>query len=153
MTERDDERGPAASRRSVLLSAGALGAAGILAACGGDEPTGTNPPPGGSTAAGPPPPPPPPRTINTADIPVGGGLILEDRNLVVTQPTAGTFKAFNATCSHQGCQVAGVSDGKISCPCHGSQYSVVDGSVTRGPALRGLSAKKVTVDGDTLTVS
>jgi Rieske Fe-S protein len=80
-------------------------------------------------------------------------MIFPEQNIVVTQPTDGTFQAFNATCTHQGCQVAGVSGDTISCACHGSQYSVADGSVTRGPALRGLAKKTVTVSGDTLTVS
>ena len=34
------------------------------------------------------------------------------------------------------------------CPCHGSQYSVKDGSVTGGPAPKALAAIAVKVDGD-----
>ena len=72
--------------------------------------------------------------IKTADIPVGGGKIFDADNVVVTQPIAGTFKAFGATCTHQNCLVQSISDGLITCPCHGSQYSITDGSVvTAGP--------------------
>ena len=69
-----------------------------------------------------------------ADVPVGGGVILDKEKLVVTQPEAGTFKAFSSTCTHQGCTVTKVADGTIDCPCHGSTFSVEDGSVQGGPA-------------------
>jgi Rieske Fe-S protein len=80
-------------------------------------------------------------------VPVGSGVILSDQKVVVTQPTKGDFKAFSAICTHQGCLVSNVSGGTISCPCHGSQYSVKDGSVIGGPAPAPLPAVKVAVKG------
>ena len=68
------------------------------------------------------------------DVPVGGGVVLADRDVVVTQPVPGTFQAFSATCTHQGCTVSEVANGTINCPCHGSRFAVADGSVTAGPA-------------------
>ena len=59
-----------------------------------------------------------------------------DKDVVVTQPTAGEFKAFSATCTHQGCKVKSVADGVIVCPCHGSKFAIADGSVAAGPAKR-----------------
>ena len=76
-----------------------------------------------------------------------------DAKVVVTQPTAGVFKAFTAVCTHQGCIVASVANGTINCPCHGSMYSVADGSVKGGPAPAPLAAVPVTVAGDTITLS
>jgi Rieske Fe-S protein len=73
--------------------------------------------------------------------------------VVVTQPVAGTFAAFSAICTHQGCTVVEVRDGTINCPCHGSQFKVADGSVARGPAGRGLRAVDITVDGSTITLA
>jgi Rieske Fe-S protein len=70
----------------------------------------------------------------------------------VTQPQAGTFKAFSATCTHAGCTVSSVADNVIHCNCHGSNYSAVDGSVQNGPAPKPLANKTVTVSGDTITV-
>jgi len=72
--------------------------------------------------------------IAAAEIPVGGGRVFEALKVVVTQPTAGDFKAFSATCTHQACTVSGVENGVITCPCHGSQFDMATGAVRQGPA-------------------
>jgi Rieske Fe-S protein len=46
-----------------------------------------------------------------------------------------------------GCPVSDVSGGTINCLCHGSQYSIEDGSVVAGPAPSPLPAKPIEVDG------
>jgi Rieske Fe-S protein len=111
----------------------------MLAACS-DSGGGGNSPGGGGE-------------IKTGDIPVGGGKVFDEQGLVITQPTAGQFKGFSATCTHQGCTVGSVSNGTINCPCHGSTYSIEDGSVKNGPATRGLAAKNVKVEGDSITLA
>jgi len=63
------------------------------------------------------------------------------------------FKAFTAICTHMGCTVGTISGGLIICPCHGSQYSIVDGSVKRGPAPAALAAKTVTVTNGEVSVA
>ena len=133
--------GTGATRRNLLVGAGAAGVAVTLAGCGSSTGSGGSGTGGGSAA------------IKTSDIPVGGGKVYDDQKIVVTQPTAGQFKAFSAICTHQGCTVGDVSNGTIHCPCHGSAYSAADGSVKNGPAQQPLPAKTVTVSGDTLTVS
>jgi nitrite reductase/ring-hydroxylating ferredoxin subunit len=173
MTESDAEHadvehaGAPVTRRAMLLGAGAVGAAGLLAACGSESPAATTAP---TTAATNPPAPTSaaaspsstagasagaadPNAISAAEIPVGGGKIFGDRRIVVTQPTAGTFKAFDATCTHQQCTVGEVSNGKITCPCHMSQFNIADGSVARGPATRALGAKTATVNNGSITVT
>jgi Rieske Fe-S protein len=81
-------------------------------------------------------------------VPVGGGVILENADYVVTQPSKGKYKAFSKICTHQGCPVAAVENGVIHCNCHGSEYSITDGSVTRPPAPKPLAeAKTVVFDG------
>ncbi|MFC6285117.1 hypothetical protein ACFP3Q_03055 [Nocardioides sp. GCM10027113] len=45
---------------------------------------------------------------SAADVPEGGGAVFPDAEVVVTQPEAGSYKAFTAVCTHQGCIVAGV---------------------------------------------
>jgi Rieske Fe-S protein len=82
-----------------------------------------------------------------ADIPVGGGKVFAAQSIVITQPAAGTVKAFSTVCTHAGCAVNDVSGGTINCPCHGSKYAIADGSVTGGPAPRPLPPIAVTVKG------
>jgi Rieske Fe-S protein len=153
------DRAARPSRRSVLAGAGAIGAVGLLAACGTDSAASTSTPPPIPTEAGDPGASASPTTagepnvIKVTDIPVGGGKIYDEQRLVVTQPTPGTFKAFDSLCTHMGCVVTSVFAGKINCPCHQSQYSVVDGSVVGGPAPRPLSPKVVTITGDVIEVS
>ncbi len=88
-----------------------------------------------------------------ADIPVGGGTVLHATKVVVTQPKAGEFKAFSAICTHMGCTVAGVANGTITCPCHGSTYDMATGQVTGGPAPAPLPSKTVKVSGGLITIS
>jgi Rieske Fe-S protein len=89
----------------------------------------------------------------TSEIPVGGGKVFADQKVVVTQPTAGQFKAFSAVCTHQGCTVASVSGGTINCPCHGSKFHVTDGSVATGPAQTPLPSKQVRVAGGEISLA
>jgi Rieske Fe-S protein len=70
---------------------------------------------------------------------------LENADYVVTQPSKGKYKAFSKICTHQGCPVASVENGVIHCNCHGSEYSIKDGSVTNPPATKGLEEAKTTV--------
>lgn len=92
-------------------------------------------------------------TVATSDVPVGGGAILPDAKVVVTQPKKGVFKAFTAVCTHQGCVVAEVTGAQIVCKCHGSHFSITDGAPVAGPAQAPLAAKKVSVKGTRITVT
>jgi nitrite reductase/ring-hydroxylating ferredoxin subunit len=60
--------------------------------------------------------------------------VFADKDVVVTQPTAGEYKAFSATCTHQGASQVG-GRRVIVCPCHGSKFAIADGAVTAGPAV------------------
>lgn len=141
------------SRRESLLAAGVVvaGAAG-LTACGSGEAVGQAASSAASAAAsaaasvaG--------EAISAATVPVGGGIVLENLKVVVTQPTDGDFKAFSAVCPHQGCTVDKVDSAGIVCPCHGSTFDIATGAVTKGPATSGLQAKGVTVGSDGITVT
>jgi Rieske Fe-S protein len=87
------------------------------------------------------------------EIPVGSGRIYSDRWVVVTQPDAGQFRAFDATCTHEGCMVTSVDANLINCICHGSQFRIADGSVARGPATSSLQARTATVTDDVIVIS
>ena len=88
----------------------------------------------------------------TSDIEVGGGTIFPEDQVVITQPSDGEFKCFSAVCTHQGCIVSSVSDGTINCECHGSAFSIADGSVVTGPATAPLAEEQITVEGDAITL-
>jgi Rieske Fe-S protein len=92
----------------------------------------------------------PPALAATSDVPVGGGTILGMQKIVITQPRAGSFAAFTAVCTHQGCTVSTVSDGTINCPCHGSKFSITNGSVVGGPAPSPLEAVSIKVHGTSI---
>jgi Rieske Fe-S protein len=89
----------------------------------------------------------------TSDIPVGGGTVFAEQDIVVTQPAAGRFRAFSATCTHQGCPVTEVTDGTIDCNCHGSKFDVADGSVVDGPAKAPLPERGITVAGEEILLA
>ena len=67
------------------------------------------------------------------DIPDGGGVVVQDANVVVIRD-GNSIQAFSAVCTHQGCTVASVQDGRISCACHGSVFDSGTGAVLQGPA-------------------
>jgi Rieske Fe-S protein len=83
----------------------------------------------------------------TSQVPDGGGKIIDAERLVITQPQSGSFKAFSAICTHEGCFVNSISNGTINCPCHGSEFSIKDGSVVKGPATRPLPPIAIKVEG------
>ncbi|REF37876.1 Rieske (2Fe-2S) protein [Thermasporomyces composti] len=89
----------------------------------------------------------------TSEIPVNGGKVYPEQQVVVVQPEAGSFKAYSAVCTHQQCTVTAVQDGSIICPCHQTRFSVADGSVQSGPAPEPLPARAITVDGDTIILA
>lgn len=151
-----NESRPTVDRRSVLrgaaIAGAALAAGPVLAACGSDQPTAADPTPtdlapdagasgGGANSE---------VLVATADVPEGGGIILDDPQVVVTQPTAGEFVGFSSICTHAGCPVADVTNGTINCTCHGSKYAIADGAVVSGPAPSPLPPVAVTVDGDSV---
>ena len=153
-----------ATRRGMLAGVGLVGLAGAITACGASGSSssvaaGANSTPGGGATTATVPPSSSSSTSGgaatdalaaTSAIPVGSGKIFDTQMIVVTQPTAGEFKAFSAVCTHMGCIVNQISDGKIECPCHGSEYSIASGAVLRGPAPKPLPAKQIKVSGDSI---
>ena len=156
----------ASTRRTVLACAGAACAA-VLAGCsrynsnnGGIA--GSQPAPATSSSAAQAAPPAsgsgaagsgaaaPAALASTSDVPVGGGKILADKKIVITQPKSGEFHGFSAVCTHAGCIVGTVSGGTINCPCHGSRFSITDGSVVNGPAPSPLPPVGIKVQGTSI---
>jgi Rieske Fe-S protein len=158
----EPQRDTRATRRGVLAGVGLVGLAGAVSACtSSGSPAGTGGGANGGTGAGTPATSAAPAASTqaaagngtsalaaTSEIPVGSGKIFTPEKVVVTQPVSGDFKAFSAVCTHMGCIVNQISDGTIDCPCHGSQFSIKDGSVVGGPAPSPLAAEAIKVSGD-----
>ncbi|GIJ24841.1 hypothetical protein Vqi01_00030 [Micromonospora qiuiae] len=157
-----EQAGCCRSRRALLAGTGAVGVAALTGCATYGQPAAAPPPPAAPSAgtadpsgsgapddgdAG------APALATLADIPVGGGQIFADVGVVITQPTAGTIKAYSATCTHQGCTVTSVDDGVITCACHNSVFDIADGSVRSGPAGAPLPAANVTIDGDAIRLA
>lgn len=149
----DSEPQEGTTRRAAIAGAGLAGLAAALTACGVSGGSGSGSAPGssgsgsgggggGSSAL-----------ASTSEIPVGGGKVFSAEKVVVTQPSAGKFKAFSADCTHQQCLVDRVASGTIDCPCHGSEFSVKNGSVVSGPAPSPLPEKSITVAGGKITLA
>jgi nitrite reductase/ring-hydroxylating ferredoxin subunit len=154
------ETSGATTRRTVLRGALIAGvAAPLLASCssdsgdsssasgtdagsGGGSSAGSGGSGGGGAAA----------LAKTTAIPEGSGTIFGDQGVVVTQPKAGDFKGFTNICTHMGCPVHDVTS-TINCTCHGSQYSITDGSVVTGPATQPLAAKPLKVSGKEISLA
>ncbi|MFF7144142.1 MULTISPECIES: Rieske (2Fe-2S) protein [Streptomyces] len=155
---------PAPARRTVVAAVGATGLAVALTACAGSDSNSSS-----SNSSAPREDSSAPASAGagenaavgsdgtvlakTSEIPQGGGKVFADQGVVVTQPTAGHFKAFSSKCTHQGCAVKDVANGLITCPCHDSQFSATDGSVQKGPATQPLAAAKISVDGDSIKLT
>jgi Rieske Fe-S protein len=88
----------------------------------------------------------------TADVPVGGGKLIEDLQLVVTQPAEGVYKAFSSVCTHKGCAVSTPKENIIKCACHGSEFAADSGKATKGPATAPLASFQIKVEGDGIVV-
>jgi nitrite reductase/ring-hydroxylating ferredoxin subunit len=156
---------PVCPRRAVLVSGGlaGIGLAGLaVTACGGSSgsgdsvsagsgsgasglaSSGSSPAAGGGMTT----------TLGaTSEVPVGGGKIFTSAKVVVTQPSAGEYKAFSAVCTHAQCIVDQVADGTIDCPCHGSKFSAKDGSVITGPASSPLPSQKISVSSGQISLA
>ncbi|MGN6598845.1 MAG: ubiquinol-cytochrome c reductase iron-sulfur subunit, partial [Actinomycetes bacterium] len=124
-------RGAGAGADSGAAGAGAGGSSSAAAASGSAS-AGSG---GGATAL-----------AKVSDIPVGGALAAtspEGKDILLTQPTAGTIKGLSAKCTHAGCTV--VPAGKeLDCPCHGSRFTLTGKNIA-GPAPSPLADSPVTV--------
>jgi Rieske Fe-S protein len=152
------------TRRAVMLGASGAGLTVVLTACSGygasttaeSDGSSSDPAPASSSSTSGDDAPADSAggggLAKTSDIPKGGGKVFKKEKIVVTQPSEGEFKAFSAICTHAGCPVGSVSGGTINCPCHGSKFSITDGSVADGPANEPLKEKQIKVDGDSISL-
>jgi nitrite reductase/ring-hydroxylating ferredoxin subunit len=128
-----DATAPRLDRRRLLGCTALLGLTGpLLVACGSDDSNGSgndtasgnNAGGGGGGGGG---------LISVDEVPVGGGVVIAGQKVIVTQPVEGEFKGYSTVCTHQGGDVTSVSEGRMTCSLHGSQFAVEDGANVMGP--------------------
>ncbi len=91
------------------------------------------------------------KIAKVSDVPVGTAFKFTDATggpAYLLQPAIGTFLAYSAICTHEGCPVDYDQGAKnFGCPCHGAQFDASTGSPTSGPARSPLAKYKVVVTG------
>jgi Rieske Fe-S protein len=91
-----------------------------------------------------------------SEIPISGGKVVtapDGRKLVILQPAPGEVTAYDAACTHQGTTVGAPKNGIMTCPNHGSRFSVKDGEVVQGPATSPLKSVQVKVSGQSVVLA
>ncbi|MCB0284815.1 MAG: ubiquinol-cytochrome c reductase iron-sulfur subunit [Calditrichae bacterium] len=64
---------------------------------------------------------------------------------IIVNKNQKTVKIFSARCTHLGCKITTEQNGKLICPCHGSQFTF-SGQVEKGPAVKPLKTLPYSVD-------
>jgi len=99
------------------------------------------------------------KVCSTKDVKVGGATRFQIQALggamiLITQPKAGVFRAFNAACTHAGIPLGTVVGKDIACSDgHNAAFNLDTGKVTRGPAQMPLKKYTVTKSGTTLYIN
>lgn len=63
----------------------------------------------------------------------------------------GKTQVFSAHCTHLGCKIHEFKNGKLICPCHGSEYNL-DGIPMKGPAFKPLPELEIKISPDKTTI-
>lgn len=141
------------ARREVLSIATAASAAVALSACAAEPQVAETTPPSATVDQSPEPATGEIRLGLASEVLVGSGqkfMIDDTLTVLVTQPKAGDYRGFSATCTHSGCIVTGVRDGEIACGCHGARFDVESGAVLAGPARTALGRIPIELRGEEL---
>ncbi|MBK8247409.1 MAG: Rieske (2Fe-2S) protein [Gemmatimonadetes bacterium] len=135
------------SRREFTRLAGL---ACVAAACSSDEGGPTAPTAGGVTISG------NTMTLTVAQNPTlsqsNGMVLVSQRSVLVVRVSATQYQALSSVCTHQACTVSSFDGSRLTCPCHGSQFST-SGAVTKGPAASALRAFPTTFDAASGTIA
>ena len=94
-------------------------------------------------------------TVNARDVKPGHIVATEVRGTpIAIANVAGTYYAFDDTCTHEQCSLADgeLSDTTIACMCHGAEFDVRTGAVLAPPARLPIKVYSIRVDGDVLHV-
>jgi cytochrome b6-f complex iron-sulfur subunit len=92
--------------------------------------------------------------VSKDQVKVGGAHFFDfqGRPAVLLQPSAGSFVALSAVCTHLGCIVKWVDEkDEFLCPCHGGRFST-EGTVLGGPPPKALETYAVNIEDTDLVV-
>jgi nitrite reductase/ring-hydroxylating ferredoxin subunit len=66
----------------------------------------------------------------------------------------GKYYAIDNRCTHMGCLLSGgtLSEGNVTCPCHGSVFNVLTGDVVKGPAKKSEPAYGLRIEEDQVLI-
>jgi cytochrome b6-f complex iron-sulfur subunit len=86
----------------------------------------------------------------------GGAAIVNysSGSLLIDHPSANTYNALSAICTHQGCVVNTYDSGsnQFVCPCHGSHFDT-SGNVVQGPAPAPLTKYQTSFSNNQLVIT
>jgi 3-phenylpropionate/trans-cinnamate dioxygenase ferredoxin component len=73
---------------------------------------------------------------------------------VAVANVAGTFYAFDDTCTHMACSLSEgeLEETTVTCRCHGSQFDVTNGAALGGPARESVKTYRTRVEGGSLEI-
>ena len=94
-------------------------------------------------------------TVKARDVKPGDVVATEVRGTsIAIANVAGTYYAFDDTCTHEQCSLADgeLSHTTIACMCHGAEFDVRTGTVLAPPARLPIKVYPIRVDGDMLHV-
>ncbi|MPZ22860.1 MAG: Rieske 2Fe-2S domain-containing protein [Dehalococcoidia bacterium] len=90
------------------------------------------------------------------DIEPGYAIVVEvdGRGIALARLADGSFRAIDDLCTHDGGPLGEgeVIDGRIECPRHGAHFDLTTGRAVTLPAVVGVKAYEVRVEGDSVQV-
>jgi 3-phenylpropionate/trans-cinnamate dioxygenase ferredoxin subunit len=93
--------------------------------------------------------------VKASDVQPGRIAVIDVRGTAVAVANvAGTYYAFDDTCTHEQCSLADgdLTGTTITCMCHGAEFNIATGKVLAPPAPSPIKVYPVTVDGDSLQI-
>ena len=94
-------------------------------------------------------------TVKASDIRPGGVMATDVRGTTIAiANVAGTYYAFDDTCTHEQCSLAegDLTGTTIACMCHGAEFDVRTGEVLTPPAPSPIKVYPIRTNGDSLEI-